>query len=475
VNTPFAQTVIALWIPVTFYLFRRYPVPRATAYSFFAGLLTLPNWAALKPPAFIAIDKDLVITLACVLAILFLRPPGVGRVEPWWKVATFGLLGSSLTTALLNGDPIVFRSGMVIPGHGFKDAAFLVLATVLSPALASYLGLVAFRNFADLRTLARTAAISGLVLVLPIMYEVRFSPQLHRMIYGYAGPHEWGQLIRYGGYRPLVLFQHGLVLSLFVLFCTVIVTAMARTEPRARLWKLTTDQAMWLMIFIVVICKSTGVWVYALVTLPLLRWAPAKWSLRLSVALLVITYVYPLLRAEHVLPLDSLLKHANSEFGQDRSESLAFRFANEEILLDRALLRRWFGWGSYGRNRVYDADGVDICVTDGMWILSLGGIGYVGVFFRYLYTAGAMLIAASRIGKIQNQGQRELLIGVLLASTLVWFDTLPNAPDYPIPEFMGAALCSASAWVLQNQSKARAAARAGRAPLPAARAAAAES
>jgi hypothetical protein len=63
----------------------------------------------------------------------------------------------------------------------------------------------------------------------------------------------------------------------------------------------------------------------------------------------------------------------------DRAESLKFRLNNEDMLAAKAMRQPWFGWGSWGRGRVYDKWGNDISITDGLWIIEFGRHGYAGL------------------------------------------------------------------------------------------------
>jgi hypothetical protein len=70
---------------------------------------------------------------------------------------------------------------------------------------------------------------------------------------------------------------------------------------------------------------------------------------------------------------------AKSAVGEDRAQSLRFRFKNEDILAGKALRRAMWGWGRFGRSRVFDENGKDISTTDGLWIITLGQSGIVGL------------------------------------------------------------------------------------------------
>jgi O-antigen ligase len=65
---------------------------------------------------------------------------------------------------------------------------------------------------------------------------------------------------------------------------------------------------------------------------------------------------------------------------EERADSIEGRLENEDMLIEKASLRPWFGWGGWGGWRVYDPKtGEDITVSDGMWVIALGEKGMVGL------------------------------------------------------------------------------------------------
>ena len=52
---------------------------------------------------------------------------------------------------------------------------------------------------------------------------------------------------------------------------------------------------------------------------------------------------------------------------------------DEARCIGRALESPIFGWGGWGRARVYDDEGRDVTVTDGLWIIAFGDRGMVGL------------------------------------------------------------------------------------------------
>ena len=47
------------------------------------------------------------------------------------------------------------------------------------------------------------------------LYEIRMSPQLHYLVYGFY-PSFFGMSVRFGGYRPTVFLQHGLAVGMWM-------------------------------------------------------------------------------------------------------------------------------------------------------------------------------------------------------------------------------------------------------------------
>ena len=62
---------------------------------------------------------------------------------------------------------------------------------------------------ASQRTLLISIFIGGLLYVPLCLFEIRMSPQLHKLVYGFH-QHIFAQTFRFEGWRPTVFLQHGL-------------------------------------------------------------------------------------------------------------------------------------------------------------------------------------------------------------------------------------------------------------------------
>jgi hypothetical protein len=120
---------------------------------------------------------------------------------------------------------------------------------------------------------------------------------------------------------------------------------------------------------------------------------------------------------------------------EERRDSLAFRFNNEDRLLAHARERIWFGWGN-GRNRIYNETGEDVSVTDGYWIIILGIGGAVGFSIALGALAGPVLWARRRLASHGDRSEKTMLAGLALMLALGSVDLLPNGLYSVTPFFL---------------------------------------
>src|SRR5437016_5144800 len=70
------------------------------------------------------------------------------------------------------------------------------------------------RDGSDHAEILHVLVIAGLLYSLPMLFEIRMSPQLHRWFYGYT-PGDLDVDLRGGGFRPRVFMENGLSVALF--------------------------------------------------------------------------------------------------------------------------------------------------------------------------------------------------------------------------------------------------------------------
>jgi hypothetical protein len=288
--------------------------------------------------------------------------------------------------------------------------------------------------------LLKAFSIAALVYSIPMLLEVRLSPQFHRWVYGYF-PHSFAQQIRYGGYRPVVFLEQGLQVALFAAMALVATIVLARS--RKRVITAPTGLVAGYLTFVLLLCKTLGATVYALVAGPVVMFTRPRTWVKLSCALLLVVWSYPVLRTYNIIPVHHISAAANS-ISPDRSRSFDERVENEDLLLGKALQKPLFGWGTWGRNRVRDQyTGQDITVSDGGWIIEFGTFGWLGYFSLFGLFAVAGFRALRAVGT--EVTTTSMAIGgasLLLAMNVV--DAIPNSNLTPLTFALGGAIASAA-------------------------------
>jgi hypothetical protein len=121
------------------------------------------------------------------------------------------------------------------------------------------------------------------------------------------------------------------------------------------------------------------------------------------------------------------------EHDKERAQSLWTRIDNENILIEKALEKKIFGWGGWGRSRVYDEEGQDITITDGLWIIVFGKNGMIGLaaLMSSILTPVFILMKLYRPHELFHQKVIPVtMLSVLLG--LYMIDSLLNAMVNPI-------------------------------------------
>ncbi len=323
-------------------------------------------------------------------------------------------------------------------GYGVWDAVNQSVNSFFSWTAPYLLGRVYLGDLAGVRELA-IGFVSGVMVYVPLcLWEIRMSPQLNYLVYGIQGT--FTQMIRAGGYRPQVFMAHGLMLSLWMGMGAVVAWWLWRSKAVDAIWRVPIKWVALLLLGTEVLCKSTGALVLS--GLGILLYHSSR-RLRTSltiVALLALPPAYCLLRVNGWSAND-LVGSASQIFSNERGESLDFRVRNEDRLIDKAIRQPWLGWGRWGENRVRDAEGRDLTVTDGLWIIVLGNDGALSL----LCLALAMIVPVSLLLVLappQAWTHPALAPAGALAVALACFliDCIPNAMTNPFYIFAGGGL-----------------------------------
>lgn len=426
------------WPVVGLVLFHNLRLPLAVLVTLIGGYLLLPERTEIDLPVLPALDKHSVPALSVLLGLALVAGQGrritalAGVIPKSWPVRLLlaVAVAGAFLTVLTNGDTLVYGTRVLRglrPYDGFSEVLSMIM--LLLPML------IARKYLADPEShvlILKAFVVAGLAYSLLALFEIRMSPQINRMVYGFF-PHSWVQHVRGGGFRPLVFLQHGLFLAIFFSATILAAAGLSRIDKGRRgLWLVA---ALWLLATLT-LSRSLGALLITMVLIPVLLFLGWRLQLLAAVVIAAVILTYPVARGSGVIPLDRVEAFAES-IDPARAGSLRFRLDNEEILLAKAEARPLFGWGGWGRSRVYDERGRDLSITDGYWVIIIG----VGGWLRYLAVFGLLTVPIFLMFRNRRRyqiGPETVVLAVILAGNLV--DMIPNSGLTPLTWILGGAL-----------------------------------
>ncbi|WP_347267184.1 hypothetical protein [Paracoccus sp. (in: a-proteobacteria)] len=437
----FALMMLLSWPVVVGLLFSRLDRQRALIWSLFAGYLLLPMLVTIDLPVFPGLDKSVIPAISAALMVWFFmrdRERDAPRAPPMGGPVVVLLAMcylSPLLTALTNPDPLIDGVNYRPPMSISQGVANLMLQFFqLLPFLMGYKLLW---NARGAELWLRALVLGVLWYTIPMLVELRMSPQIHVWVYGFF-QHDFIQTVRYGGYRPIVFLQHPLWVALLAMTAFLAAIAVARNHPTRRNLLI----AVYLGV-IVFLCKSAGALMQAMMAAPLVAFTRPRTMMLAAAVVGSVAFAYPTLRTTSWMPLQGIVNLAMS-ISPERGRSLEFRLMNEEMLLERAMERPAFGWGSWGRSLFYDPySGLLSSVPDGMWVIVIGAsgiFGYVALFLLLLTPIYAMLRALPRDPRPEQQPELVFLGALSLILAMNLLDLIPNATLTPLTWLTAGAL-----------------------------------
>jgi O-antigen ligase len=328
-------------------------------------------------------------------------------------------------------------------GLGMNEAAAATFDSSMTWGAPYLLGRLYLGQPSALRDAADALVLAALVYVPFCLWEVRMSPQLHEALYGFR-PFSFDQAYRWGGYRPSVFMQHGLAAGMFMASGTLVAYWLWRTGARLRIAGLPLGWASLLLALTTVLSKSTGAIILLAVGLAVLEGTRAFRTPLLLLTLMLVPAAYCTARISGWSG-ETLVTMSRDAIDEGRSQSIEFRLHNEDILIKKAMMRPWLGWGRYGRSFFLEnEDGErETAVTDGYWVIIFGVRGGIGL------VAIGVLLAAPVLALLRiypGRAWRDARLAAPAAAAvmlLLWaVDDLFNAMPSPVYPAMAGALLS---------------------------------
>ncbi len=431
--------ILVCWPLLALLFFGMMKFERALIVTVISGYLFLPNNVSLDLPLLPPLTKASTITYSLLLgwALFHHRAKARPRLSRGLTnkivlLCILALVVGPFFTVQTNSTPIVigpsFRSGL-----GTRDWISMVISTfiVLSPFFLAYRYLATEESHKDILAILVWLA---LVYSLLVLFEWRMSPQLNQWVYGYF-PHDWRQHVRGGGFRPLVFLRHGLWLGFFLLSALLAAFALVKSEENGRTRSFWALSGLWLLV-VLLLSRNTAAAILGVLFLALFLFTTRRLQLRLAMIVAVLFLAYPQLHQTSILPLRAVVTFFE-EIAPARAQSFAFRLDNDDKLMRRALENPAWGWGGYGRNRVFDEKGRDTTTIDGAWIITFSTRGWVG-YLGYFGLLVVSLLALPNSAKRRIVAPATSCIALITAANLLYL--IPNSALSPIGWLFAGAL-----------------------------------
>jgi hypothetical protein len=429
---------LILWPFVGLAFFRFLGLQAAIAATIIGGYLLLPTQGGFNLPFLPAVNKDFVASVtALVLAAIFMGRSGA-VYRPGWVprspviLMLMGVLFVGAVGTTLTNDDAIFTGANVLPALRPYDAGSAAI-NILVALLPFIMARKFFATPESHRTLLTVLAVAGAGYALLALYEIRMSPQLNNMIYGYFS-HDWRQHLRDGGFRPVVFLNHALWLAIFLACATLAAFGLFRIGGTR--WRPAFLVAGLWILMTLVLARNFGAVAITFILLPIVLILPFRLQIVAAAAVATALTVYPVLRTSGYAPTEWTVETVR-KIAPGREGSLEYRLRMEDALLEKALERPIFGWGGYGRARVYDEQGRDTTVVDGQWIsiFSNGGwFQYVGALGLLTYAVFALALRWRRY----ELDPATAVVSIVLAANMI--DLIPNATQTSVTFLLAGAL-----------------------------------
>ena len=419
-----AYVVMAMWPIIAIYLYQSRRVQVATLYTIIWGFMFLPVRTVVDLPLLPPLGKNSIPVIAAMIGCWFIAKQPIRYFSDGGlvRVLIAIIVIAPFITVVLNSEPVIIGATF-LPGLTNHDA-FSIIINQLLFVTPFFMGKQFFKTHQDHLLMFKILVIVGVLYSILMLFEIRMSPQLHTWIYGYFPHSSFGQQIRDGGFRPVVFMGHGLLVSFFTF--VVLFSAIILWNNRIKTRTIPPSVASCCLFVVLVLCKSVASLLYGLFAFTILKVVKPKAQYKVAIILVCLAMFYPAMSIMNVFPHQAISNIATS-YDKERAQSLIFRFDNEQRLLNHGRERFFFGWGGWGRNRVYSEEtGRDISVTDGGWIITFGQFGLFGFIAVYGLLGFVVFQAAKASRFVVVENEQKLLSAHAVLVGIIMVNQLPN-------------------------------------------------
>jgi hypothetical protein len=415
-----APYLLLVWIAIAVGLFYWLPARLAVIWGVIGATLLLPNTHL--ETHFLPGGKLAFISLGMLAGIAIGDPKTLLRFRPRWVDLPMMLF--------------VTVPAMSCLANGFSpyDAASALVDALCTWGLPYLFGRLYLTSPGAIWQMAEAIFIAGILYAPACVFEMIMSPKLHLMVYGYDAHGDWTQTLRWGGYRPSVFLEHGLMLGTFM--CAAALIGIWLWWNRAlhpRVWGVPSGLMVAGLVVIAVLCKSTGALILlgvGLGTLTAAKYFSRSW---LVYVLAILPLFYIAARTVGIWNGRQAVQLARDYLNPQAASSLQVRLDNENLLVNHAMMQPLLGYSRNGDYLVFDADGNQLSIPDGLWVNVLSMSGIAGLTLLFVAMLLPPVATLRRFGP-PTWAHPAMAAPAVLAVFLITytFDCLMNAMINPI-------------------------------------------
>ena len=415
----FALIVLVLWLPCVVLIFAKFSMQKAIVLSFVTAWLFLPP-TTIPLPGF----PDWTKMSATVFSVML-----CASIKYPQKLLSVRLRFYDIPVLVFCLCPFI---SAIVNNQGAYDGLSAILDEFYRWGLPYLIGRAFLADISGNRQMCLGMAWGGILYIPFCLYEIRMSPVFKVYLYGFRTPSFVEIGLRYGGYRPMVFLSSGLELGWWMCCASFTTFMLWKSGAVTKIFRFPISYYVLPISFVTLMCKATGATVQILVGLIMVYLCRYVKSSLLLWTIILVGPLYCVTRPSGFFTGEQLVSLAKSVFGEDRAQSLEFRFQQENLLFQSALQRPVFGWARNGGFNPPDRYG-KILVTDGLWILVLGYSGSVGLLFFNLSLLSPTALFLRRF-RPSTWFEPEIAPIMVLAVILPLFmiDNLSNAMLNPI-------------------------------------------
>lgn len=418
----FDTFVLITWLVVFSLVYRKFRDPRAYLLTNILGAwLFLPE-SAVALPYLPDLTKYTVFSISALVSTsLFGRRDSTRfRIRKWdWPILVYCTI--PIFTSLEND-------------LGLWDGVSSSINTYLVWGVPYFLARKHFRTIGDLKFMLQGLVVAAVVYLPFMWFEVLMSPSLHQYVYG-SNQSSMVQHLRYGGWRPKVFMQHGLMVALFVSVSVLAAFALHIADKKTRIMRVRSSVIeKILMITAVFACKSGNGFIILVMAILARLMTKAGMAKVLLLALIFIISGYLTARVSGYWDGIELINKVESISGDaQRAGSLGARIKQENLFLQRAEEKWLFGWGGWGRAFPIDEYGFRLTRgVDSLWIIVYSSNGVIALTSFFWMFLAVPYVVATRVHKmVLDTREQSFVYMASFIPVFVMIDSLANSMLFP--------------------------------------------